>query len=71
MQNSDFRINSVSPGGIFDNQPEIFLSEYKKHTLGKGMLNVDDVSGAISFLLSEHSRYINGQNIVVDDGFSL
>ena len=69
--NSNFRVNSVSPGGIFDHQPEAFLKAYKQHTLGKGMLEEKDVFGAISFLLSENSRYINGQNLIVDDGFSL
>lgn len=71
IRNSDFRINSVSPGGIFDNQTESFLKKYKEFTLGRGMLNVSDVTGAILFLLSDFSKYINGQNLIVDDGFSL
>lgn len=71
VNDSRFRINSVSPGGIFDNQPESFLAAYKKNTHGEGMLNVDDVLGAVVFLLSDDSKFITGQNIVVDDGFSL
>ena len=71
IKNSAFRINSVSPGGLIDKQPESFLQEYKKLTLGKGMLNVEDILGTILFLLSDSSKYINGQNIIVDDGFSL
>nr|WP_279497770.1 SDR family oxidoreductase [Aeromonas veronii] len=35
------------------------------------MLDVSDVVGSIMFLLSDQSRYVTGQNIVVDDGFSL
>ncbi len=68
---SRFRINSVSPGGIFDSQPEEFLKAYKQQTLGKGMLDVEDVVGSVIYLLSDYSRYVNGQNIVVDDGFVL
>ena len=68
---SQFRINTVSPGGIFDNQPSQFLEQYKRETLGKGMLDVSDVMGAIIFLLSSMSEFINGQNIIVDDGFSM
>ena len=68
---SDFRINSVSPGGIFDHQPKPFLDAYKEKTHGKGMLDVSEVTGAIIFLLTEESRYITGQNIIVDDGFNL
>lgn len=68
---SRFRVNVVSPGGIFDHQPGDFLDAYKKETFGKGMLDVNDVLGSVLFLLSEHSLYVNGQNIVVDDGFIL
>lgn len=69
--NSHFRSNCVSPGGILDHQPEQFLQRYKGYTLGKGMLDINDVIGSITFLLSDQARYVNGQNIVVDDGFSL
>ncbi|WP_341536118.1 SDR family oxidoreductase [Aeromonas veronii] len=58
-------------GGLLDNQSEIFCQAYKKQTCGKGMLDVSDVVGSIMFLLSDQSRYVTGQNIVVDDGFSL
>ena len=65
------RVNAISPGGILDNQPQSFLNEYKKHCAMKGMLDPSDIVGALIFLLSDHSKYVNGQNIIVDDGFSL
>ncbi len=65
------RVNAISPGGIFDNQPYSFIEAYNKMCAIKGMLDPDDLSGALLFLLSDLSTYINGQNIVVDDGFSL
>jgi NAD(P)-dependent dehydrogenase (short-subunit alcohol dehydrogenase family) len=68
---SRFRVNSVSPGGILDRQPEQFLSSYQTHTNGRGMLQVQDVLGTIVFLLSDQALYVTGQNIVVDDGFTL
>lgn len=68
---SRFRVNLVSPGGIFDHQPGDFLDAYKKETFGKGMLDVTDVLGSVLYLLSEHALYVNGQNIIVDDGFTL
>jgi NAD(P)-dependent dehydrogenase (short-subunit alcohol dehydrogenase family) len=68
---SKFRVNTVSPGGILDQQPNDFLEAYQNETLGKGMLDVSDVLGAIVFLLSPMAEFVNGQNIVVDDGFSL
>ena len=67
----NIRVNSVSPGGILDGQPEIFLNAYREQSLNKGMLDKEDISGTILYLLSDLSQYVNGQNIVVDDGFSL
>ncbi|WP_318401298.1 oxidoreductase [Photobacterium leiognathi] len=71
INDSRFRINCVSPGGIIDQQPDCFLQAYKEKTHGVGMLDVKDVVGSVLFLLSEQSRYITGQNIIIDDGFSL
>ncbi|GGX84061.1 oxidoreductase [Vogesella alkaliphila] len=68
---SRFRVNTVSPGGIFDHQPEPFLTAYKAQTHGTGMLDVTEVLGSIIYLLSDSSRYVTGQNIVIDDGFLL
>ena len=70
-KNSNIKVNSISPGGILDNQPANFLKKYKKSCNDKGMLDVSDLIGTIIFLISDHSRYINGQNIIVDDGWSL
>lgn len=71
VADSRFRVNCVSPGGIFDHQPPAFLERYRAETLGQGMLAPEDVTGSILFLLSGMSASINGQNIVVDDGFTL
>lgn len=67
----NIRVNTLSPGGIFDNQPEPFVSAYKKECLNKGMLDKSDIKGTLVYLLSDMSQYVNGQNIVVDDGFCL
>jgi len=67
----NIRVNCISPGGILTNQPESFLEKYGESCVSKGMLDADDVSGALIFLLSNSSEYVSGQNIVVDDGWSL
>jgi NAD(P)-dependent dehydrogenase (short-subunit alcohol dehydrogenase family) len=71
VKNSKFRCNCVSPGGIYDNQPRKFVSKYKEHTNGIGMLDALKISETIIFLLSNKSDYITGQNIIVDDGFTI
>jgi len=68
----NIRVNCISPGGIFDNQPETFVKKYvQKVLVEKRMANVDDLTGILLFLLSDASKYITGQNIVVDGGWSL
>ena len=67
----NIRVNCVSPGGILDNQAKEFVERYESSCTSKGLLNSDDVTGIVLFLLSEHSKYINGQNIIIDDGWSL
>lgn len=67
----NIRCNAISPGGILAGQPQEFLDKYKDHALSKGMLDAQDVAGTLLFLLSDLSSYINGQNIVVDDGWTL
>lgn len=71
LKGSGVRVNSISPGGIFNNQPASFLNAYNALSLTKGMLDKTDIWGTLIFLLSDESRYINGQNIIVDDGFTL
>ncbi|MFA6570919.1 MAG: SDR family oxidoreductase [Bacteroidota bacterium] len=64
----NIRVNSVSPGGLFNNQPEQFVKNYsKKVPLGR-MANNDDIKGIIVLLASEAGAYINGENILMDGG---
>ena len=71
FRKKNFRVNCVSPGGINDNQPKSFRERYKKSCNSKGLNDGKDISKTILFMLSEESKYINGQNIIVDDGWSL
>lgn len=71
FKSDHIKVNSLSPGGIKNNQPEAFLKEYNAHCSLKGMLDPSDVTGALLFLLSDASQYMTGQNIIIDDGFTL
>lgn len=65
------RVNCISPGGILDQQPETFLGKYRAYCNEKGMLDPEDLVGTVLYLLGDESRHVNGQNIIVDDGWSL
>ena len=63
-------INTISPGGVIDNQNKLFLKNYKKFC-STGMIKKSDLNGTIEFLLSDSSKNIFGHNLIVDDGFTL
>jgi NAD(P)-dependent dehydrogenase (short-subunit alcohol dehydrogenase family) len=66
----NIRSNSVSPGGIFDNQDKVFVKNYENKAPLRRMGNPHDISPIVSFLLSDDSKYISGQNIAVDGGWT-
>jgi NAD(P)-dependent dehydrogenase (short-subunit alcohol dehydrogenase family) len=62
------RVNCISPGGLFNNQPEPFLGRYVSKTPLGRMAGHDDIKGVVVFLASEASSYITGENILMDGG---
>ena len=64
------RINSVSPGGIFDNQNEIFIKQYEKKVPLRRMGLPQDIGPSVGFLLSDEAAYITGHNLVIDGGWT-
>jgi NAD(P)-dependent dehydrogenase (short-subunit alcohol dehydrogenase family) len=64
------RVNCVSPGGIYNHQNPTFVESYNKKTMLGRMGQPTEVAKAVSFLLSEDSSYITGQNLAVDGGWS-
>lgn len=64
------RVNTVSPGGIFDNQNEIFVNNYCEKVPMRRLGTPEDIAPTVAFLLSDDSRYITGQNLIVDGGWT-
>lgn len=70
LAGKNIRVNCISPGGLFNNQPEKFLENYTKKVPLKRMANSDDIKGIIVLLSSKAGEYINGENILLDGGLN-
>jgi NAD(P)-dependent dehydrogenase (short-subunit alcohol dehydrogenase family) len=64
------RVNSISPGGVAGGQDDEFLRKYcARVPLGR-MAETGDLTGPLLFLASDASRYVTGQELRVDGGFT-
>ena len=66
----NIRFNCISPGGLFNNQPQAFLDNYCKKVPLRRMANTDDIKGLAVLLASDAGTYINGENILMDGGLN-
>ena len=69
--NRGVRANSLSPGGIRTDQPDAFVSRLVERVPLGRMAAPDEYRGAVQFLCSDASAYVNGHNLVMDGGRSV
>jgi len=65
------RVNAISPGGVFNGQPDEFTAKLHELIPMARMAHKDEYQGAILFLCSDASSYMTGQNLIVDGGRSV
>lgn len=64
------RVNCISPGGVFRNQPESFVRKYLDRTPLKRMGTEEDFKGAILYFASDLSSWVTGENLLIDGGWT-
>lgn len=67
----NIRCNALSPGGVFNNQDDVFIKKLEKLIPMGRMANKNEYRSSIQYLCSDASSYLTGQNIIVDGGRSI
>lgn len=64
------RVNAISPGGVWRQQPKTFHRRYVARTPLRRMAAEEDLKGAVAYLAGDASGYVTGHNLVVDGGWT-
>ena len=64
------RVNMLSPGGVLGNQDHEFIRKFRSRVPSGELIPLENLGGHLLYLLSNYSKNLTGQNILVDDGYS-
>ena len=65
------RVNSLTPGGVWNQHEGLFYERYKQLNPSGDMADKSDMNGGIVFLASDASKHVIGHNLIIDGGYSV
>jgi len=66
----DCTVNTIAPGAVFNGHSDEFQKRVGELTMAGRMAEPQEIANVMMFLCSENSRYMTGQLVNVDGGFS-
>ncbi len=64
------RVNTLSPGGVLGSQDATFVEKFTARVPLRRLATADDLAGPLLFLASDAARYVTGQHLLIDGGFT-
>ena len=64
------RVNAICAGGVYDNQPGLFIKNYKNLVPLKRLATAEEIANSAVFLSSNSASYITGSLLLVDGGWT-
>jgi NAD(P)-dependent dehydrogenase (short-subunit alcohol dehydrogenase family) len=64
----NIRVNAISPGGVYTDQPGEFVKKLTNLIPMGRMARREEYKAAVLFLISEASSYMTGSNLIIDGG---
>ena len=71
LAEKNYRVNSLSPTGVFNNQDKEFVKKFSKTVPFGRMIEPEELISHVAYLTSSDSKFLTGQNILVDGGRSI